>query len=90
MMDWNLVSFVTSGKLRFKILIELNKSEKIPSELSSIVAAPISHISRSLKELENEHLIQCLTQERRKNKFYQITTLGKEILEFINKETKTD
>jgi predicted transcriptional regulator len=87
-MDWNLVSFVTSGKLRFKILIELNKSERIPSELSNIIGAPISHISLSMRELEKKDLIMCLTPDRRKNKYFQITKLGKDILEFINKETK--
>jgi len=58
-MDWNLISFVTSSKLRFKIL-----------------------------ELEEKNLIKCLTPERRKNKFYETTGFGKELLDFISKETK--
>jgi len=87
-MDWNLVSFVTSSRLRFKILIELNKSKKTPSELSRIIKSPISHISSTMKELEEKNLIKCLTPERRKNKFYEITEFGKELLEFISKEIK--
>ena len=63
-MDWNLVSFVTSGKTRFQILIELNKKETIPSELANIIGVPISHISMSIKELEDKNLIKCLTPER--------------------------
>ena len=41
-----------------------------------------------MKELEDKELIKCLTPERRKNKFYEITEFGKELLDFISKETK--
>ncbi len=87
-MDWDLVSFVTSSKLRFKILIELNKSKNIPSELARITKSPISHVSSTMKELEKKNLIKCLTPERRKNKFYEVTELGKDLLDFISKETR--
>jgi len=87
-MDWNLISFVTSSKLRFKILIELNKSKKTPSELAHLTKSPISHVSSTMKELEEKNLIKCLTPERRKNKFYETTGFGKELLDFISKETK--
>ncbi|MEM3422831.1 MAG: hypothetical protein QXF35_01605 [Candidatus Bilamarchaeaceae archaeon] len=87
-MDWDLVSFVISGKLRFRILIELNKVKKTPSNLSRITKSPVSHVSSTIKELEVKGLIKCLTPERRKNKFYEATELGKELLDFISKETK--
>ena len=85
-MDWNLVSFVTGSKLRFKLLIELNKSKKTPSELAHAAKTPMSHISSTLRDLEKRKLVICLTPERRKNKFYSITNLGKDVLEFISKE----
>jgi len=89
-MDWNLVSFVTSSKVRFKILIELNKGKKTPSELANIIKNPISHVSSTTKELEDKNLIKCLTPERRKGKFYVITDVGKDLLDFISKEIKSD
>lgn len=88
MVDWNTVSFVISGKLRFRILVELKDNESTPTDLSSVTNAPISHISKALKELEELNLITCLTPDRRKTKFYSITDTGKKVLEKINQLTK--
>lgn len=88
-MDWNLVSFVVSSNLRFKVLIELNKGKKTPTELAKITKQSISHVSTSLKELEEKKLVRCLTPERRKGKYYEVTDLGRQTLNFISKETKT-
>ncbi|MCF2143104.1 MAG: winged helix-turn-helix domain-containing protein [Candidatus Heimdallarchaeota archaeon] len=87
--DWNIVSFVTSSTIRLKILIELNRNKLTPTNLSNKLHYPISHISSTLKTLENNGLIECLTEKRRKNKFFTISIKGKKILEFINKETST-
>lgn len=86
-MDWDLISYVMSGKLRFRVLAELRKGNKIPTGLAKITNSPISHISTTLKELKDKELIQCLTSGRRKNKFFQITENGEKILDGINKET---
>lgn len=87
MPNWNLISFVTSSTLRFKVLIELNKKPKIPTKLSKDLSEPISHISKTLSELEEKNLVVCLTPERRKSKFYKNSQLGKDILSEINKLT---
>ena len=87
-MDWDLMSYVMSGKLRFRILTELRKGNKTPTELSKLIDSPISHVSTTLKELESKELIECLTSERRKNKFFQITQKGEGVLGDIGRETK--
>ena len=87
--DWDIVSFVTSSTIRFKVLIALNKSKLTPTNLAKQLHYPISHISTTLKALEEHGLIKCLTKMRRKNKFFTISEEGKRILEFINRETST-
>jgi len=85
-MDWNLVSYVVGSKIRFSILLELNRNRRRPTELSHITGAPLSHVSLALKELEAKNLVECLTPEQRKNRFYGITESGKELLNFIRRE----
>ena len=87
-MDWNLISYVMSGKLRFRILTELRKGNQTPTALAKLINSPISHISTTLKELESKELVECLTSERRKNKFFKISGKGEEVLEDIGRETK--
>ena len=43
----------------------------------------MSHISRTLKELEKLGLVKCLTPEIRKSKFYSITNTGSKVLKDI-------
>ena len=87
-MDWDSISFITSGSLRFKILTELLNKTSTPSDLSTKLKIPISHISSTLKGLLENELIECLTPDRRRNKFFQMTKKGEKILDEINKITK--
>ena len=87
-MDWDLISFITSSKIRFKVLITLNKSPITPTDLSKKLNLHNSAISRALNELSKKDLIDCLTNKRTKSKYYKISQLGKELLEKINKETE--
>lgn len=86
-MDWNSVSFVMSGKPRIRMLIELKNGQKTPSELAAIIKIPRSHVSKTIKELEEKELIKCLTPDRRKMKFYMISDNGREILSYISNVT---
>lgn len=79
-MNWDFISFVFSSKTRSKVLLLLSKSEKTPKQLSEELSSALSHVSRALQELEEIGLISCLTPNRRKGKFYQITKTGREIL----------
>jgi len=86
--EWDLVSYITSSKVRFKVLTQLNKSKDTPTELSRKLDLHISAISRTLSELLGYELIICLTSERSKYKIYDISKRGKEILDKIHKETE--
>ncbi len=88
-MDWDVVSFVMSGELRFRILIELKNVQKTPSDLKETLKVPISHISKTLKELKDNEVVECLTPERRKTKFYAITEKGTGILDEISRVTSS-
>ena len=87
-MDWDLISLITSSKIRFKVLTRLNKSTFTPTDLSKDLDIHISAISRTLSELTEKELIKCLTDKRTKFKYYEISDKGKDILKKINEETK--
>jgi len=87
-MDWDAISFITSSKVRFKLLTTLNKSKYTPTELSKNFNIHISAISRALSELTERELIICLTNKRTKFKYYEISEKGKELLKNINEETR--
>ncbi len=88
-MDWDLISFITSSKIRFKLLTLLNKQKSTPTSLSKKMNVHVSAISRTLTELSEKELINCLTDKRPKFKYYEISDKGKVLLKKIHEETET-
>ena len=90
MVDWELVSYVLASELRFQILIELRKNKMTPSELAEELEIANSRMSVTLKDLEENELVKCLTPNRRKSKLFTITGKGDEILEEVHELTSKE
>ena len=86
-MDWEVISFVLSSDLRFKVLLHLNAREATPSQLAGALGSPISHVSKALHELTDHELVKCLTPTRKKTRFYGITDSGKSVLTEVHRVT---
>jgi DNA-binding MarR family transcriptional regulator len=76
-----LISFIARSKRRKETLAILDKSkEKSQPEIMNLSGQYKSHNSRTLKELSEKGLIDCVNPEDRSFKFYKITKKGREIL----------
>ena len=80
---WELVSFAKS-KTRKSCLEALESGPKTPSFIVKSSDEHLSHISRALSELEKKELVECLTPDLNKNRIYQITLKGKEVLKKLD------
>jgi len=89
MIEWDKVSYVMASKVRFGILTSLNKKVMTPIELTKELNIPISSVSKTLGELVEKDLIECLTPKRRKSRIYNISKSGREILEKIHEITRS-
>ena len=76
---YDLVSFVTRGKVRVKVLRELS-DPKTPTKLAPIVKTHRSTVSRAILSLERKGLVKCITPKEKIGRYYQITEKGKLIL----------
>ena len=81
--DWDLISFITSSEYRQKVLICIDERQITPTEISNISKVRINHVSVILRELKDKKLVKCLTEQKKKGRFYCLTPYGKEIREFI-------
>ena len=78
--DWEAIGFLLSSEIRQGVLRTLIEKRSTPSQISTVLGEPISHVSRALKELQSRKLAICLTPNRKKGRLYQITTLGETVL----------
>ncbi len=87
MNNWDLISFVKSSDKRLRILSMLKNSVFTPSDISTNLSIPISHVSSTLSELMENKIVICLTPERRKTKLFKITDKGLKVLSKIDEIT---
>lgn len=81
---YDLISFVSRGKIRKKVLLNLNKP-LTPTQLSEKIKTHRSTTSRTLIELEEKGLVKCITPDENMGRFYELTKQGKKIIEEIIK-----
>ena len=83
MVDIYLIAFVKRAKNRCVILKLLANKEKTQAELHHESDLYRTHVRRTLLELQKKKLVKCLNPKDRIYKMYQLTSLGKEVLEKI-------
>jgi DNA-binding MarR family transcriptional regulator len=84
-MDWLKYSFVIRGKNRKAVLLTLS-NPKTPTQIAERLKLNLSKVSRALKELEREGLIECLTPDEKVGRLYRRTSIGEKIAEMIKLE----
>jgi predicted transcriptional regulator len=70
-----VVSFVSRSQVRSRVLEDVLRGPKTPSELASIENRHVSHVSRALSELRAQGLVEPISSERRQ-RYYRATELG--------------
>jgi len=77
---WDNYGYVLASKYRKIILKALLEKPKTPTQIANESGCNVSHISRSISELEKRNLLKCLNPYRRKGRIYSITEEGLKIV----------
>ncbi|MEM3389430.1 MAG: winged helix-turn-helix domain-containing protein [Candidatus Bathyarchaeia archaeon] len=84
-LDWQKYSYVIASKYRKRIITSLLDSPKTPKQLSDQTKIYMSHISRTLRDLKERNIVECLIPYGRKGKLFSLTSEGRAIAEQIMK-----
>lgn len=79
-----LRAFLHRGKNRLLILNKLKEGERTQAQLFKEIGIYRSHITRTLKELEEKGLVKCLNPNDRIYKIYVITSKAKNIIKNLS------
>ena len=79
---YNLVSFVSRGSVRKKVLKGLFRPNT-PTELSRLLDIDRSSVSRTIQALEKVGLVECLTPDEKMSRYYRTTETGMKVLELM-------
>ena len=79
---YDVVRFVSRGKVRKKIILNLI-NPMTPTELCEKIKTHRSTTSRSLLILEEKKIVKCITPKENMGRYYEVTILGKKIKKII-------
>ena len=77
-------AYVNISNYRIKAVNSLKESDKTPTQLAKDSDIRVNHISKVLKELKNYEIAECINEEKRKNRIYRLTSLGHEIVDYLD------
>lgn len=78
------MSLVKSSRYRYEILKSVEQNIRTPAEISRGIKIRLNHVSMFLKDLRENNLVVCLNADSRKGRLYQITELGRDVLNRID------
>lgn len=83
---WDDMGFILASKYRSEVLKILLKHTSTPKGLAERTGIKLSHVSRTLRQLEHRGLIKCYTPDRLKGKIFGLTEKGFIIAKEIQKD----
>ncbi|MBX0297850.1 winged helix-turn-helix domain-containing protein [Haloarcula nitratireducens] len=89
--QWDDVSFVISSRYRVGTLQRLADGPATPSLIAEGTDLSMAHVSRALKELQDEGLTTLLVSEdRKKGRVYGLTETGEDVWETIEAQNMVE
>jgi len=80
--DWEIMSFLASGKHR-KVILKLLKETKTPTQIKNETNLHFNIASRTILKLTEKGLVECLNPNQKMAWFYRITKKGWGFLNWI-------
>jgi len=81
---WDLVGFVKRSKNRIKAM-ELLTNPLMPSEVGKKMQISLTHASKIVRELYKKSLVNCLNENLKVGRIYQLTKQGQKVLEEVKR-----
>ena len=79
---YDLVSFVTRGSVRRKVIKGLLRPTTT-TELAKMIGVDRAAVSRTIHAMEKVGLVECLTPNENRDRYYRATESGKKVAEII-------
>jgi predicted transcriptional regulator len=85
-LDWKKYGYLISSDYRKKVVISLLAEPKTPKQIAVDVSLYLSHVSKTLNDLQEFNIAICLTPELKRGRIYELTKEGKDLAKYL-KET---
>jgi len=84
-LDWKKYGFIIASEYRKKVVLSLLEGPRTPKQIAMAVNLYLSHVSKTLNELQDHEIVKCLTPDLKRGRIYELTTEGKELAKYLRK-----
>ena len=81
------IEFVSQSEVRTRVLAVLSGATRTPTEIAKLENKHISHVCRTIRELEAQGLVEVAWSESRE-RYYRTTRSGYALLLTLSQHTK--
>jgi len=85
-LDWKKYGYMISSNYRKKVVMNLSEGPKTPKQIAVEVNLYLSHVSKTLNELQKSEIAVCLTPELKRGRIYELTKDGKELASYLKRK----
>ena len=73
------IAYVLSSTYRLKVVKVLHENMSFPSKIAKNSGIRLNHISKVLKDLKDNNIVECINPEVKKGILYRLTDKGEKI-----------
>jgi len=84
--DWDVYGKVVASEYRQRVLHSVSEHPKTPTQIADEIDKHQSHVSKTLRELVEFALVECLNPNATKGRLYTLTDEGADIHSQLRKE----
>lgn len=82
------ISLIKSSSYRQRIIESFVTNIMTPAEIAKTTGFRLGHVSMYLSNLKEAGIVECLNEDSKKGRLYQITDLGKNAMKFVHSVNK--
>ena len=82
---WSLVGYVKANRSRTIVMMLLAENIMIPRDIARKTGLRLTHVSRALKGLVADSLVECVSPGNTVGRIYRTTKTGKEVADKLKK-----
>lgn len=80
-------SYVKISSYRHKVVDAVKPGDvKIPRDIAKATGILPNHISKVLRDLKDNNIVECINPEARKGRLYRLTPLGEEVKVYLDED----
>lgn len=84
--DWDVYGKIVASEYRQQVILSIYDHPKTPTQIADEINKHQSHVSKTLRELVDLSLVECLNADATKGRLYTLSDEGEQVYSQLREE----